>query len=89
MTDDNDTLVPDAKVMAELSISTMTLWRWERDPALNFPPKVQIRNRNYRSRKALEAFKRRLLSEALQTPRRLIEQQERSRRGRVSLQRAG
>ncbi len=68
-----DTLVPTNKVLEELNISAMTLWRWERDAALAFPPAVKIRNRNYRSRKALEAFKHRLLSEALTAPRRLIE----------------
>jgi len=79
MTTDNDTMVPDRMVMAELSISAMTLWRWERDPALSFPPKIQIRNRNYRSRKALEAFKERMFSEAARAPRRFIEQPRRER----------
>jgi predicted DNA-binding transcriptional regulator AlpA len=73
MPNNPDTLVRDTKVLEELSISVMTLWRWERDPVLQFPQKVKIRNRNYRSRAALEAFKTRLLSEALTAPRRLIE----------------
>jgi hypothetical protein len=59
-----DELVPDPKVWRELGISKMTGWRWERDPDLGFPPKITIRNRNFRSRKQLEAFKRRLVLHA-------------------------
>jgi hypothetical protein len=56
-----DTLVPDKIVMAELGVGRMTLHRWGKDPNLNFPPKVKIRQRNYRSRRKFEAFKRDLL----------------------------
>jgi hypothetical protein len=52
-------LVPDPIVCAEFGISPMTLYRWTNDPALGFPPKIKIKTRNYRSRKALEAFKKR------------------------------
>jgi len=52
-------LVPDPVVQAEFGISAMTLYRWTLDPTLGFPPKIKIKTRNYRSRKALEAFKRR------------------------------
>ena len=39
----------------------MAMWRWSRDENLKFPPVIKIRNRNYRSRKALEKFKRRMI----------------------------
>jgi hypothetical protein len=53
-----DGLVPDKVVMEELKISRMTVHRWENDSKLNFPPKIKIRKRNYRSRRKYEAFKR-------------------------------
>ena len=64
-----DQLVPDPKVQAELGgISAMTLWRWtnHRDYfALGFPPPIKINGRNYRSRRALEAWKARMLRQAM------------------------
>ena len=65
MTDAPDELVPDPQVWRELGISSMTGWRWDRDPklaALGFPPAVKIRNRNYRRRRQLETFKQNVLS---------------------------
>jgi hypothetical protein len=56
-----DELVPDKIVMAELGVGRMTLHRWGKDPNLNFPPKVKIRQRNYRSRRKFEAFKANLI----------------------------
>jgi predicted DNA-binding transcriptional regulator AlpA len=60
-----DELVPDPEVCREFSISAMTLWRWDRDAALKFPPPVRIRKRKYRRRHEIEAFKRRMLAEAV------------------------
>jgi hypothetical protein len=60
-----DELVPDPQVCREFNVSAMTLWRWDRDPALNFPARISIRGRNFRSRKQIEAFKRRLLRGAI------------------------
>jgi hypothetical protein len=60
-----DELVPDPKVAKEFSVSLMTLWRWTHDPNLDFPPTIGIRNRNFRSRRQLEAFKARLLRAAI------------------------
>ena len=57
-----DDLVPDPVVQEELGIGRMALWRWSRDPNLGFPPVIKIRTRNYRSRKALDSFKRRMIS---------------------------
>jgi predicted DNA-binding transcriptional regulator AlpA len=62
--DPPDELIPDPTVWKEFGISSMTGWRWTNDPALGFPPPVKIRNRKFRSRRALEAFKQRLLIEA-------------------------
>ena len=60
-----DEWVPDPQVCREFNISSMTLWRWDMDPQLGFPPPVRIRQRKFRSRSALEAFKRRLLANAI------------------------
>ena len=60
-----DNLIPDPIVCAEFGVTAMTLWRWTRDTELNFPPPIAIRNRNFRSRKQLEAFKARMLRKAI------------------------
>ena len=39
-----DTLVPDPRVWQELGVTPMTGWRYTRDPKLNFPPPIKIRN---------------------------------------------
>jgi hypothetical protein len=65
MKDGTEELVPDPRVAEEFSVSLMTLWRWTRDPTLGFPPAIQIRRRNYRSRRALEEFRARLVQAAL------------------------
>ena len=60
-----DDMVPDPVVCTEFGITSMTLWRWERDPGLDFPVRIKIRTKNYRSRKALEEFKHRMAQKAL------------------------
>ncbi len=60
-----DELVPDPVVAKQFNVSLMTIWRWSHDPDLNFPPAVQIRKRNFRSRRALEAFKAGLIRGAI------------------------
>ena len=62
---DPDTLVPDPEVWKEFGVTSMTLYRWTNDPDLGFPPVIKIKKRNYRSRRLLEAFKRRLIARAL------------------------
>jgi hypothetical protein len=62
--DDHDELVPDPVVWRELGITNMTLWRWDRDPTLDFLPPIKIRNRNFRSRRQLEEFKARMIRQA-------------------------
>jgi predicted DNA-binding transcriptional regulator AlpA len=49
-------LLPDHKVLDRYSISPMTLWRWDRDPGLNFPKPIRIRGRKYRDESELNAF---------------------------------
>ena len=50
---------------AELGgLTPMSFWRYTNDPALNFPVLIKIGKRNFRSRKAVEAFKQRLIAEA-------------------------
>ena len=58
-------LVADPQVWKELGVSSMAGWRWTNDPALNFPPAIKIRGRNFRSRRMLEAFKKTLIRKAL------------------------
>ena len=60
-----DSLVPDPVVWRELGISAMTGWRWTRDPNLRFPPAIQIRKRNFRSRRAIEEFKAKMMRAAI------------------------
>jgi hypothetical protein len=67
MTEKVDHLVPDPQVEREFSITSMTLWRWTRDPTLGFPEKISIRGRNYRSRRQLDDFKAKLLARALKS----------------------
>jgi hypothetical protein len=63
--DVTDTFVPDPQVWTELGISSMTGWRWQRDPDLNFPPRIQIRGRNFRSRRQLERWKAEMLRRSI------------------------
>ena len=61
-----DTLVPDPQVARELGgVSLMTIWRWSQDPRMDFPPAIKLGNRNYRSRKAVEELKARLIADAV------------------------
>jgi hypothetical protein len=46
----------------------MSLYRWDRDPAmaaLGWPVRVMLNERGYRSRKLLEKFKANLMARAL------------------------
>jgi hypothetical protein len=63
----NNELVPDPVVRREFNVSSMTLYRWDADPAkgeLGWPPKIKIGDRNYRSRALLEEFKANVLRSA-------------------------
>lgn len=64
-----DEFVPDPRVCQEFNVSSMTIWRWDRDPAkalLGWPPPIRINRRKFRSRKQLEQFKANLLQAALE-----------------------
>ncbi|BAR53364.1 hypothetical protein NK6_175 [Bradyrhizobium diazoefficiens] len=43
----------------------MGLYRWTNDPELRFPAPIKIRNRNFRSRRAIEEFKTRMMRAAV------------------------
>jgi len=73
-----DTFVPDVVVLQEFGITSMSLWRWDHDAALDFPPKIKIGGHNYRSRKALEVFKQRMQRTAIE--QRSKQSRRRSRR---------
>ena len=60
-----DELVPDPVVWREFGISSMTGWRWTKDPELGFPPPIKIRNRCFRSRGAIEEFKHRVMRQGI------------------------
>jgi hypothetical protein len=60
-----DHLVPNRQARGEFGVTAMTIWRWDRNPDLGFPPAIRINGRTYRSRQMLEAFKQRLLAQAL------------------------
>ena len=45
-------------VQQRYGISSMTLWRWEHDPRLNFPIPILINGRMYRSVDSLEEWER-------------------------------
>jgi hypothetical protein len=65
--DDQDELVPDPEVRREFDISPATEIRWDLDPrmiALGWPPIIRIGQKRYRSRRAIEAFKRGLIKRA-------------------------
>ncbi|MEH2573483.1 hypothetical protein [Bradyrhizobium sp. AZCC 1708] len=63
---EDDPLVSGPKVDRELDITSMTRWRWERDPDLSFPKPIKIRDRNYYRRSELNAFKERMLRQAIE-----------------------
>jgi predicted DNA-binding transcriptional regulator AlpA len=60
-----DQLVPDPTVCCEFGVTSMTLYRWTRDPKLGFPQPVKINSRCYRIRRELEEFKERLMRQAI------------------------
>ena len=40
--------LPDPQVAKRYGVSSMTLWRWDRDPRVNFPKPIRIHRRKYR-----------------------------------------
>ena len=59
-------LIPDAEARRQLGDpSEMTWSRWEADKELGLPPAVVIRRRKHRFQNQIDAFKQRLLLDAL------------------------
>jgi hypothetical protein len=74
--DDHDVLVGDPQFIQELDISNGTKCRYDKDPAmaaLGWPPPMKIKERNYRSRRMIEAFKAAMLKRAIEERRKLME----------------
>jgi hypothetical protein len=49
-------LLPEAKVAERYGVTTVTLWRWDVDPKVDFPKPIRIRGRKYRDVEQLDAF---------------------------------
>lgn len=49
-------LIPAAQVLARYHISDMTLFRWLKNPRLNFPNPIRINGRRYWRHSDLQAF---------------------------------
>jgi predicted DNA-binding transcriptional regulator AlpA len=58
-------LLPDPKVCERYGVTPMTLWRWDHDPALEFPPPIRIKNRKYRNVGKLEAWERKRVAKTV------------------------
>jgi predicted DNA-binding transcriptional regulator AlpA len=46
------------QVAAFFNVTVMTIWRWERDPKLDFPQPNLINDRKYWSRDSIDAWMR-------------------------------
>jgi hypothetical protein len=71
-----DSFVADPDVARELSVSLVTIWRYDHSTELRemgWPLKVQIGKRNFRSRRQLENFKAAMLRRALAERKNLAE----------------
>ncbi|MBR1296658.1 hypothetical protein [Bradyrhizobium sp. AUGA SZCCT0042] len=60
-----DQLVPDPIIAKEFYTTLMGIYRWTHDANLGFPPPIKIRNRNFRSRRAIEEFKAKMMRAAI------------------------
>jgi hypothetical protein len=49
-------LLPDPKVAARYDVHTRTIKRWDKNPALNFPPAIKINDRSYRDVAQLDSW---------------------------------
>ena len=55
-------LIPDPLVWKRYGVSSMTGWRWDHDPQLDFPKAIRIRGRKYRYELELDEFDQRMRS---------------------------
>jgi hypothetical protein len=59
---------PDTQVRRELSVTRMTLHRWDRDPrmrAIGWPARLRVGSRNHRDTEAYKKFKAKMAREAI------------------------
>ena len=74
-TDERDEFVSDPVVARELGISLVTMWRHDSNKEmekLDWPAKIQIGKRNFRSRNQLEAFKEAMLKRAMAERKKIV-----------------
>jgi predicted DNA-binding transcriptional regulator AlpA len=50
--------LPAAKVRGRYNVSDMSLWRWLKDPALNFPEPIRINGRRFWRLSNLETWEK-------------------------------
>ena len=68
-------LIPDPEVFRELSITSMTGWRWDRDPkmaALGWPVPIYRGRYKFRSAKQYQKFKANLVRQAIARRNKLL-----------------
>jgi hypothetical protein len=75
-------LIPDPDVFRDLSITSMTGWRWDRDPrmaALGWPPPIYRGRYKFRDSLQYQKFKANLLRQAIGRRDALLEVQHRKK----------
>ena len=60
MSEKSKRLIPDALVWRRYGVSSMTGWRWDHHPTLNFPKPFRIQGRKYRAEDELDEFDQRM-----------------------------
>ena len=77
--DASQAVVSDTDIRRDLgSLSRMTIWRWDHDPAmaaLGWPPPISVHGRNHRDAEQYERFRGRLAREAIAKRATLLKQQ--------------
>jgi hypothetical protein len=71
----NDVFVPDPVFARELGVTLMTIWRCDHDEKLaelDWPAKITIRNRNFRSRQQIEKYKSGMVRRAMAQRRKFV-----------------
>jgi predicted DNA-binding transcriptional regulator AlpA len=63
MKDRSKRLIPDSEVCKRYGVVPYTIWRWEHDPASDFPRAIRINGRKYRVEDELDQFDARRAAE--------------------------